>query len=127
VVANRLDPRRRRLADEAHRFANAHSQRRPENLSRTCCTTFHCRGVIREPEAVIAVRDLPQLCVSDNGPKFTGSDHTCAGKLTDRRHCIDLAKPQQNAFAERFNGRLCDGLLNKTLLTFLGRTRVDLE
>ena len=38
-------------------------------------------------------------------------------------HYIAPGKPQQNAFAESFNGRLLDECLNETLLTSLAQAR----
>ncbi len=42
-------------------------------------------------------------------------------------HYIDPSKPQQNAFIESFNGRLCDEFLNETLFTTLAQARIELE
>ena len=84
--------------------------------------------VIRELEAVVARRGRPQQCVSDNGPEFTGlAMMRWAHSLRLDWHFIDPGKPQQNAFAESFNGRLRDEFLNETLFGSLRHARVELE
>jgi len=61
--------------------------------------------VVRELDAVIAVRGRPAMCVSDNGTELTSiailrwSQETRIGW-----HYIAPGKPQQNAFIESFNG-----------------------
>ena len=76
----------------------------------------------RELEAVIARRGRPLLCVSDNGTELTSM--AILQWCQDRQvgwHYIAPGKPQQNAFAESFNGRLRDECLNETLFTSLAQ------
>jgi putative transposase len=76
--------------------------------------------VVREIDAVIAVRGRPAMCVSDNGTELTSM---AILRWSQERHVewhyIAPGKPQQNAFIESFNGRLRDELLNETLFTSL--------
>jgi putative transposase len=80
--------------------------------------------VVRELDAIIALRGRPVMCVSDNGTELTGmailrwSQETRVGW-----HYIAPGKPQQNAFIESFNGRLRDELLNETLFASLAHVR----
>jgi putative transposase len=72
--------------------------------------------VVRELDALIAVRGCPAMCVSDNGTEFT-SMAVLRWSQENRVewHYIAPGKPQQNAFAESFIGRLRDEFLNETL------------
>jgi putative transposase len=81
--------------------------------------------VVRELEAVIALRSRPAMCVSDNGTELTSMAilRWCQERLIEW-HYIAPGKPQQNAFIESFNGRLRDELLNETLFTTLSQARV---
>jgi putative transposase len=80
--------------------------------------------VVRELDAIVALRGLLAAVVSDNGTELTrravlrwAQDHQVEW------HYIALGKPQQNAFAESFLGRLRDECLNETLFTSLAHTR----
>jgi putative transposase len=91
-------------------------------------TSLSGKRVARELDAIIARRAAqPLLCVSDNGTELTS-----AAILTwcqDRKvgwHYIAPGKPQQNAFAESFIGRLRDECLNETLFTSLRQARAVL-
>jgi putative transposase len=84
--------------------------------------------VARELAAVIAHRGArPLLCVSDNGTELTSNAILawCQQTKVDW-HYIAPGKPQQNAFAESFIGRLRDECLNETLFTSLPQARVVL-
>jgi len=99
-----------------------------ENLCLVADTSLPSGRVIRELEAVIVRRGLPQQCVSDNGPEFTGLAMLgWAQSLRLDWHYIEPGKPQQNAFVESFNGRLRDECLNETLFTSLTQARIELE
>ena len=69
----------------------------------------------------------PLLCVSDNGTELTST--AILTWCQDRKvgwHYIAPGKPQQNAFAESFIGRLRDECLNETLFTSLRQARAVL-
>jgi putative transposase len=62
--------------------------------------------------------------VSDNGTVLTGMPIMRWSRETRiERHYITPGKPKQNAFIERFNGRLRDELLNETLFASLAHVR----
>lgn len=68
--------------------------------------------VARELDAVIVTRGRPATCVSDNGPELT----SMAILAWTQTRGVDWdyiapGKPQQNAFAESFIGRLRDEFL----------------
>src|SRR5438093_7006263 len=80
--------------------------------------------VVRELDAVIAMRGRPAMCVSDNGTELTSIAILRWSQETRTEwHYIAPGKPQQNAFIESFNGRLRDELLNETLFTSLAHAR----
>jgi putative transposase len=80
--------------------------------------------VVRELNAVIAVRSRPAMIVSDNGTELTGMAILRWTQETRIEwHYIAPGKPQQNAFIESFNGRLRDELLNETLFASLAHVR----
>jgi transposase InsO family protein len=103
-----------------------------DDFSRECLclvadTSLSGVRVARELDAIIARRGRPLLCVSDNGTELTS---TAILKWCEERevgwHYIAPGKPQQNAFAESFNGRLRDECLNETLFTSLAQARTIL-
>jgi len=103
-----------------------------DDFSRECLclvadTSLSGARVVRELDAIIARRGRPLLCVSDNGTELTS---TAILKWCQEReigwHYIAPGKPQQNAFAESFNGRLRDECLNETLFTSLAQARTIL-
>ena len=91
-------------------------------------TSLSGKRVARELTAIIAQRGArPLLCVSDNGTELTSNAilSWCQQSKVDW-HYIAPGKPQQNAFAESFIGRLRDECLNETLFTSLRQARVVL-
>ena len=91
-------------------------------------TSLSGRRVARELNAVIASRGCPVTCVSDNGTELTSMAILRWSQETSVDwHYIAPGKPTQNAFAESFNGRLRDELLNETLFTSLAHAREALE
>jgi putative transposase len=84
--------------------------------------------VARELERIIAGRSRPAAIVSDNGTELTS---TAILSWADERgvawEYIQPGKPVQNAFAESFNSRLRDELLNETLFRSIGHARAVLE
>jgi putative transposase len=91
-------------------------------------TSLSGKRVARELDAIIDRRAAqPLLCVSDNGTELTST--AILTWCQDRRvgwHYIAPGKPQQNAFAESFIGRLRDECLNETLFTSLRQARAVL-
>jgi len=99
-----------------------------ESLCLVPDTSLSGARVARELDAVIARRGRPLLCVSDNGTELTSM--AILKWCQDRQvgwHYIAPGKPQQNAFAESFNGRLRDECLNETLFTSLAQARAVLS
>jgi putative transposase len=84
--------------------------------------------VARELDRIIERRKAkPKVCVSDNGTELTS---IAILKWQKERgvdwHYIAPGKPQQNAFAESFIGRLRDECLNETLFSSLEEARTVL-
>lgn len=103
-----------------------------DDFTRECLTlvpdtSLSGMRVARELDAIIARRGKPRTCVSDNGTELTSI--AILKWCQERRiewHYIAPGKPQQNAFAESFNGRLRDECLNETLFTTLGEAKAVL-
>lgn len=103
-----------------------------DDFSRECLclvadTSLSGRRVVRELDRIVAVRGRPLTCVSDNGTELT----SMAILAWSQEHRVDWhyiapGKPQQNAFAESFIGRLRDECLNETLFTSLAHARAVL-
>jgi len=84
--------------------------------------------VARGLDAIVAERGPPLACVSDNGTELTSMAILRWSQETRVEwHYIAPGKPQQNAFAESFIGRLRDECLNETLFTSLAHARAVLE
>jgi putative transposase len=95
-----------------------------ECLALVADTSLPGLRVVRELDAIIAVRGRPAMCVSDNGTELTSIAILRWSQETRVEwHYIAPGKPQQNAFIESFNGRLRDELLNETLFTSLAHAR----
>jgi putative transposase len=103
-----------------------------DDFSRECLalvadTSLSGKRVARELDAIGARRGLPRTVVSDNGTELTGT--AILGWSQQHGvgwHYIAPGKPQQNAFAESFIGRLRDECLNETLFTSLWHARAVL-
>ena len=103
-----------------------------DDFSRECLalvadTSLSGKRVARELDAVGATRGLPLTVVSDNGTELTSV--AILRWSQDRSvgwHYIAPGKPQQNAFAESFIGRLRDECLNETVFTSLRHARAVL-
>ena len=95
-----------------------------ECLALVADTSLPALRVVRELDAIVAVRGQPAMIVSDNGTELTSMAML---RWSQERqvewHYIAPGKPQQNAFVESFNGRLRDELLNETLFTSLAHAR----
>jgi putative transposase len=104
-----------------------------DDFSRECLclnadTSLSGARVARELTTIMARRGArPLLCVSDNGTEFTSiAILTWSQASKVDWHYIAPGKPQQNAFAESFIGRLRDECLNETLFTSLPQARAVL-
>lgn len=95
-----------------------------ECLGLVADTSLSGARVARELDAMIAIRGRPKTCVSDNGTELTGMAILQWSKMMRIDwHYIAPGKPQQNAFAESFIGRLRDECLNETLFSSLSEAR----
>jgi putative transposase len=84
--------------------------------------------VVRELEAIIAIRGKPAMIVSDNGTELTSNAVLrWAAERGIEWHYIAPGKPMQNAFVESFNGRLRDECLNEHVFTSLDEARRIVE
>lgn len=99
-----------------------------ECLALVADTSLPALRVVRELDAIIAVRGRPAMIVSGKGTELTSMAML---RWSQERqvewHSIAPGKPQQNAFVESFNGRLRDELLNETLFTSLAHAREALS
>jgi putative transposase len=90
-------------------------------------TSLSGARVARELTLLITRHGAPLLCVSDNGTELTSTAILSWSQETKIGwHYIAPGKPQQNAFAESFIGRLRDECLNETLFTSLRQARAVL-
>ena len=72
--------------------------------------------------------ERPRACVSDNGTELTSMAILQWSEVSGVAwHYIAPGKPQQNAFAESFIGRLRDECLNETLFVSLSQARSVLD
>jgi putative transposase len=95
-----------------------------EYLTLVADTSLGGVRVARELDAIIAVHGRPVASVSENGTELTGT--AIQRWRQDRRidwHYIAPGKPQENAFAESFIGRLRDECLNEALFSSLAHAR----
>jgi putative transposase len=95
-----------------------------ECLALIADTSLPSLRVVRELDAIVAVRGRPAMIVSDNGTELTSQAVLrWSQEMRVEWHYIAPGKPQQNAFAESFFGRLRDECLNETLFTSLAHAR----
>lgn len=98
-----------------------------ECLALVADTSLSGIRVARELDRLMFERGEPRMVVSDNGTELTSNAIlTWADQSPVGWHYIAPGKPMQNAFIERFNGRLRDELLNETLFTSLAQALVAL-
>jgi len=98
-----------------------------ECLASVADTSISGLRVTRELAAVMERRGRPGMIVSDNGTEFTSNAVlSWASSLRIDWHYIAPGKPIQNAFAESFNGRMRDELLNESLFFGLGHARAEI-
>jgi putative transposase len=82
------------------------------------------RRVVRELDAVAAVRGYPKRLRVDNGPELTSQAMLeWSVKNNVELHFIEPGKPQQNAWIESFNARVRDEFLNMHLFRWLPAAR----
>lgn len=91
-----------------------------EGLALELAFSITGRRVVRELNAVAAIRGYPKRLRVDNGPELTSSallewsvEHGV------ELHFIDPGKPAQNAWIESFNARVRDEFFNVHLFRFL--------
>jgi putative transposase len=87
-------------------------------------------GVVltRMLDQICARRGYPKVIRSDNGKEFTGKDMlTWAHRHHVALRLIEPGKPNQNAYAESFNGRLRDECLNEHWFLNLDHARTLIE
>jgi putative transposase len=95
-----------------------------ECLALIADTSLSGARVARELATLFEARGKPQTIVSDNGTEFTSN--AILAFADDRKidwHYIAPGKPMQNGFAESFNGRMRDELLNEALFFGLDHAR----
>ena len=86
--------------------------------------SFTTRGVIDVLQYLFSARGTPAHLRSDNGPEFVARsvfrwlDQAGVGTLF-----IAKGSPWENGYSESFNGKLCDGLLNRELFLSLEEAR----
>lgn len=98
-----------------------------ENIGLVADTSIGGHRVARELDAMIRGYGKPDCIVSDNGTEFTSRAMLdWQGREGVAWHYIDPGKPQQNALAESFNGRLRDECLNETAFDTLDHARKTL-
>jgi len=91
-------------------------------------TSLGGHRVVRVLERLAALRGLPQVIVSDNGPEFTGRAlDGWAYKAGVKLHFIRPGKPTENAYAESFNGKFRDECLNEHWFLDLDDARTMIE
>ena len=91
-------------------------------------TSLPGERVVRVLDRLATERGVPNAIVLDNGPELTGRalDQWAYGRGV-RLRFIAPGKPMQNAFAERFVGRLRDECLNEHWFTSLADARRTVE
>ena len=100
-----------------------------DDYSRECLalvadTSLSGIRVVRELDALIAIRGRPEIIVSDNGTEFTSMAILSWSQTAQIDwHYIAPGKPMQNRFVESFNGRLRDECLNEILFSSLTDAR----
>jgi putative transposase len=99
-----------------------------EGLAAEVDTSLPGPRVARLFDRIVAERSTPAMIVSNNGTELT-----CNAMLKWAEengvawHYIAPGKPQQNGFAESFNGRLRDECLNEHVFSSLAQPRRIIE
>jgi transposase InsO family protein len=101
-----------------------------DDVTRECLaavpdTSISGRRVVRELTELIGRRGKPGMIVSDNGTELTcNAVLAWCSETKINWHYIAPGKPMQNGYAESFNGRMRDELLNETLFMSLDHARI---
>ncbi len=84
--------------------------------------------VVQVLERLADTSGLPALITVDNGPEFAGSAlEAWAYRRGVQLHFIEPGHPTQNAYVERFNGKVRDECLNEHWFTTLEEARHLIE
>lgn len=100
-----------------------------DHVTRACLaavphTSTSGKRVVRELDALIAIRGKPAMIVSDNSTELTSNAMLMwVADATIDRHCTAPSKPTQNVIVESFNGQMRDELLNETMFMSLEHAR----
>lgn len=103
-----------------------------DDVTRECLaavpdTSISGRREVRELTELIRQRGKPGMIVSDNGTELTcNAVLVWCSEAGINWHYIAPGKPMQNGYAESFNGRMRDELLNETLFLSLEHARVTI-
>lgn len=99
-----------------------------EGLAVEAARTFTSGDVKLTLQYLFAVRGAPEHIRSDNGPEFVARQiQRWLGQGQVRTLYINKASPWENGYAESFNGKLRDGLLNRELFLGLDEARYVLD
>jgi transposase InsO family protein len=88
-------------------------------------TSISGRRVVRELAELIRRQGKPGMIVSDNRTELTcNAVLDWCSEAGINWHYIAPGKPMQNGYAESFNGRMRDELLNEALFLNLDHARI---
>lgn len=93
-----------------------------EALNIVIDTSISSQRVARELDRLFEWRGKPQTIRVDNGPEFLALEEYCKGNGVELRF-IQPAKPNQNAFIERFNRTFRDDVLGQYLFEDLDQVK----
>jgi putative transposase len=110
------------------RVFNVEDQFTREGLAAEVDSSLPGSRVARVLDGIVAERGKPQMIISDNGTELTcNAMLKWAEQNGVEWHYIAPGKPQQNGFAESFNGRLRDECLNEHVFSSLAQVRRIIE
>lgn len=95
-----------------------------EALNITIDTSISSQRVQRELRGLFAYRGKPQVIRTDNGPEFLALENWLKDNGVEPKF-IQPAKPNQNAFIERFNRTFRQDVLSQYLFEDLDQVRAD--
>lgn len=85
-------------------------------------TSLSSQRVARELDQLISYRGKPQVIRTDNGPEFLALESWAMANNIELKY-IQPAKPNQNAYIERFNRTYRDDVLSQYLFEDLDQVR----